>query len=103
MYGKILNLKFSNMEDAQLAASFFSENIGLKIAEFKIIGFNVFIGQKGDLNVSIKFENVPAIKNFEEKYPDIIKGLRKSLVFKETVFLGVCAYTFEKEAAITEN
>ena len=103
MYGKILNLKFSNMEDAQLAASFFSENIGLKIVEFKIIGFNVFISQKGDLNVSIKFEDVPAIKNFECKYPDIIEGLRKSLVFKETVFLGVCAYTFEKEAALTEK
>ena len=67
MYGKILNLKFSNMDEAQLAASFFSENIGQKIAEFKIVGFNVFIGQKGDLNVSIKFENVPAIKNFELK------------------------------------
>jgi len=51
MYGKILNLKFSNMDEAQLAASFFSENIGQKIAEFKIVGFNVFIGQKGDLNV----------------------------------------------------
>ena len=91
------------MEDAQLAASFFSENIGLKIVEFKIIGFNVFISQKGDLNVSIKFEDVPAIKNFEAKYPGIIEGLRKSLVFKETVFLGVCAYTFEKEAALTEK
>ena len=103
MYGKILNLKFSNMEEAQLAASFFSETIGLKISDYKIIGFNVFIGQKGDLNVSIKFEDVSAIKNFEVKYPSIIEGLRKSLVFKETVFLGVCAYTFEKEAALTEN
>ncbi len=91
------------MEEAQLAASFFTENIGLKIAEYKIVGFNVFIGQKGDLNVSIKFEDVSAIKNFEAKYSNIIEGLRKSLVFKETVFLGVCAYTFEKEAALTEN
>ena len=91
------------MEEAQLAASFFTENIGLKIAEYKIVGFNVFIGQKGDLNVSIKFEDVSAIKNFETKYSNIIEGLRKSLVFKETVFLGVCAYTFEKEAALTEN
>ena len=91
------------MEEAQLAASFFTENIGLKIAEYKIVGFNVFIGQKGDLNVSIKFEDVSAIKNFEAKYSNIIEGLRKSLVFKETVFLGVCSYTFEKEAALTEN
>ena len=103
MYGKILNLKFGNMAEAQLAASFFSENIGLKISEFRIIGFNVFIGQKGDLNVSIKFQNVEAIKNFEVEYPKIIEGLRKSLVFKETVFVGVCAFTFEKEAAITEG
>ena len=47
--------------------------------------------------------NVEAIKNFEVEYPKIIEGLRKSLVFKETVFVGVCAFTFEKEAAITEG
>tara|TARA_A100001011_G_scaffold368108_1_gene422091 strand:+ start:374 stop:685 length:312 start_codon:yes stop_codon:yes gene_type:complete len=103
MYGKILNLKFANMEEAKLAASFFSENIATKISELKIIGFNVFIGQKGDLNVSIKFEKVESVKKFEMRYPEIIKGLRKSLVFKETVFIGVCAFTFEQEAALTET
>ncbi len=103
MYGKILNLKFANIEEAQLAATYFSEKIGSKISEFQIVGFNVFISQNGDLNVSIKFENSNSIKNFEIKYSEIIKGLRNSLVFKETVFLGVCAFTFEKEAALTEN
>ncbi len=103
MYGKILNLKFANIEEAQLAATYFSEKIGSKISEFKVIGFNVFISQNGDLNVSIKFENSSSIKDFEKKFDDIIKGLRNSLVFKETVFLGVCAYTFEKEASLTET
>jgi len=103
MYGKILNLKFANMEEAKLAASFFTENIASKISALKIVGFNVFIGQQGDMNVLIKFESVNAVKVFEAKYPDIIKALRRSLVFKETVFVGVCAFTFEQEAALTEG
>tara|TARA_X000001036_G_scaffold438618_1_gene486965 strand:- start:1319 stop:1630 length:312 start_codon:yes stop_codon:yes gene_type:complete len=103
MYGKILNLKFANMEEAKLAASFFTENIASKISALKIVGFNVFIGQQGDMNVLIKFESVNAVKVFEGKYPDIIKALRRSLVFKETVFVGVCAFTFEQEAALTEG
>ena len=37
-----VNLKFANMEEAKLAASFFTENIASKISSLKIIGFNVF-------------------------------------------------------------
>ena len=102
MYGKVVNLKFANMEEAKLAASFFTENIASKISSLKIIGFNVFIGKQGDLNLQVKFEDVSSIKLFEQKYPQIIESLRKSLVFKESVFVGVCAYTYEKEAASTE-
>jgi len=51
----------------------------------------------------VKFEDVSSIKLFEQKYPQIIESLRKSLVFKESVFVGVCAYTFEQEAALTEK
>ena len=40
MYGKVVNLKFANMEEAKLAASFFTENIASKISALKIIGFN---------------------------------------------------------------
>ena len=69
----------------------------------KKIGFNVFIGKQGDLNLLVKFEDVSSIKLFEQKYPQIIESLRKSLVFKESVFVGVCAYTFEQEAALTEK
>ena len=91
------------MEEAKLAASFFTENIASKISSLKIIGFNVFIGKQGDLNLLVKFEDVSSIKLFEQKYPQIIESLRKSLVFKESVFVGVCAYTFEQEAALTEK
>ena len=103
MYGKVVNLKFANMEEAKLSASFFTENIASKISALKIIGFNVFIGKQGDLNLLIKFEDVSSIKLFEQKYPQIIESLRKSLVFKESVFVGVCAFTFEQEAALTEK
>ena len=71
MYGKVVNLKFANMEEAKLAASFFTENIASKISALKIIGFNVFIGKQGDLNLLVKFEDVSSIKLFEQKYPQI--------------------------------
>ena len=39
MYGKVVNLKFANMEEAKLAASFFTENIASKIkTKLEIIG-----------------------------------------------------------------
>ena len=65
-------------------------------------GLNIFIGQTGDLNVSIKFENPDALKNFESNYINIIADLKGSLVFKENNFVGVCTFTYEKEAASTE-
>ena len=53
-------------------------------------------------NVSIKFENPDAVNQFENNYVNIISDLKESLVFKENNFVGVCAYTYEKEAASTE-
>ncbi len=102
MFGKILNFKFTSVSEAKLAASFCSEKFGSKITEHKIVGLNIFIGQAGDLNVSIKFENPEALKNFETNYINIIADLKGSLVFKENNFVGVCTYTYEKEAASTE-
>ena len=61
MFGKILNFKFTSVSEAKLAASFCTEKFGSKISEYKIIGLNIFIGQTGDLNVSIKFENPDAV------------------------------------------
>ncbi|MDC0227572.1 hypothetical protein OAK51_03645 [Alphaproteobacteria bacterium] len=102
MFGKILNFKFTSVSEAKLAASFCTEKFGSKISEYKIIGLNIFIGQTGDLNVSIKFENPDAVNQFENNYVNIISDLKESLVFKENNFVGVCAYTYEKEAASTE-
>ena len=102
MFGKILNFKFTSVSEAKLAASFCTEKFGSKISEYKIIGLNIFIGQTGDLNVSIKFENPDAVNQFENNYVNIISDIKESLVFKENNFVGVCAYTYEKEAASTE-
>ena len=102
MFGKILNFKFTSVSEAKLAASFCTEKFGSKISEYKIIGLNIFIGQNGDLNVSIKFENPDAVNQFENNYVNIISDLKESLVFKENNFVGVCAYTYEKEAVSTE-
>ena len=68
MFGKILNFKFTSVSEAKLAASFCTEKFGSKISEYKIIGLNIFIGQTGDLNVSIKFENPDAVNQFENNY-----------------------------------
>jgi hypothetical protein len=102
MFGKILNFRFPSVSEAKLAASFCSEKFGSKISEFDIIGLNIFIGQSGDLNVSIKFDNPNAVNKFEESYKTIIADLRQSLVFKENNFVGVCTFTYEKEAATTD-
>ena len=103
MFGKILNFRFPSVSEAKLAASFCSEKFGSKISDYNIIGLNIFISQLGDLNISIKFENSNALNKFETNYEEIISDLKKSLAFKENNFVGVCAYTYEKEATLTEN
>ena len=102
MFGKILNFRFPSVSEAKLAASFCSEKFGSKISEFDIVGLNIFIGQSGDLNISIKFDNPNAVNKFEESYKTIIADLKQSLVFKENNFVGVCTFTYEKEAATTD-
>ena len=102
MFGKILNFRFPSVSEAKLAASFCSEKFGSKISEFDIIGLNIFIGQSRDLNISIKFDNPNSVNKFEESYKTIIADLKQSLVFKENNFVGVCTFTYEKEAATTD-
>tara|TARA_B100000989_G_C19482238_1_gene445692 strand:- start:550 stop:861 length:312 start_codon:yes stop_codon:yes gene_type:complete len=101
MFGKVLNFRFSTVSEAKIAASFCSENFGSKISEYDIIGLNIIIGQSGDLNVLFKFSNADSLKHFEENYKNIITDLKKSFTFKENNFVGVCAYSFEKEATVT--
>ena len=48
-----------------------------------------------------KFNNSDSLKNFEENFKNIISDLRQSFTFKENNFVGVCAYSFEKEAIVT--
>ena len=88
---------FSGFSDTSEALDFMLEKIQ---SNFQI-GKKVFLNLDNDL--LIKFEDVSSIKLFEQKYPQIIESLRKSLVFKESVFVGVCAFTFEQEAALTEK
>ena len=101
MYGKIVSLSFKDINDAQLGASFFSERVGTKIYEHNINGFNIFIGRQGELNIAIKFKDSDALKRFEQLYSSLINDLRTSLPFKEQAFVGVCTFTFEKEASMT--
>ncbi len=101
MFGKVLNFRFSSVSEAKIAASFCSENFGSKISEYKIIGLNITIGQSGDLNVLFKFSNADSLKNFEENYKNVISDLKQSFTFKENNFVGICAYSFEKEATVT--
>ncbi len=101
MFGKVLNFRFSSVSEAKIAASFCSEKFGSKISEYDIIGLNITISQLGDLNVLFKFSNANSLKIFEENYKNIICDLKQSFTFKENNFVGVCAYSFEKEATVT--
>ncbi len=101
MFGKVLNFKFSSVSEAKIAASFCSDNFGSKTSEYDIVGLNIIISQSGDLNILFKFNNSDSLKKFEENYKNIISDLKQSFTFKENNFIGVCAYSFEKEAVVT--
>ena len=85
MFGKILNFKFTSVSEAKLAASFCSEKFGSKITEYKIVGLNIFIGQTGDLNVSIKATGGTSLftaKQVKEDYEPINSAKTKKQIKK---------------------
>jgi hypothetical protein len=58
----------------------------------------VTVGKDGDLSISVRFQDVKAMNDFEKDIPKVIEDIKQAFLFKFTKFTGVCVFSFEREA-----
>ncbi len=98
MFSSIINLKFPSTAEAKIAASHFSEILGSKISHYDYLGIQITIGKSGELSVCVRFDEATRLKKFENDVAGLLSDIKKSFIYKEEKYSGVCIYSFEREA-----
>ena len=73
MYSSQLQLKFSNVSEAKIAAQSLCELLKSRISVFDFHGLQVTVGKDGDLSISVRFQDVKAMNDFEKDIPKVIE------------------------------
>ena len=101
MFSTQLQLKFTSVSEAKIAAQSLCELLKSRITAFNFQGLQVTVGKGGDLAISVRFDEVEAMLKFEEDLPTILQDIKNAFVFKSSRFSGVCVLSFEREAMST--
>lgn len=101
MFSTQLQLKFTSISEAKIAAQSLCEILKSRITAFNLQGLQVTVGKGGDLAISVRFDEVESMIKFEEDLPTILEDVKKAFVFKSSKFSGVCVLSFEREAMST--
>ena len=72
MYSSQLQLKFSNVSEAKIAAQSLCELLKSRISVFDFHGLHVTVGKDGDLSISVRFQDVKAMNAFEKDIPKAV-------------------------------
>ena len=78
MYSSQLQLKFSNVSEAKIAAQSLCELLKSRISVFDFHGLQVTVGKDGDLSISVRFQDVKAMNDFEKDIPKVIEDINKA-------------------------
>lgn len=100
MFARIFEYKFTNLDQAKIAASHCSMELGDKIDKFNIQSLSITIGKCASLSIVAKFENNSDLQQFEKYASNLIDQLRKTFTFREGGFPGVMIFNYEGEAAL---
>ena len=98
MFSTQLQLKFTSISEAKIAAQSLCELLKSRITAFNLQGVQVTVGKDGDLAISVRFDEVESMIKFEEDLPTILEDIKNAFVFKSSRFSGVCVLSFEREA-----
>ena len=66
MFARIFEYKFTNLDQAKIAANHLSMELGDKIEKFNINSFSITIGKCASISIVCKFENNSDMQNFEQ-------------------------------------
>ena len=77
MFARIFEYKFTNLDQAKIAANHCSMELGDKIDKFNIQSLSITIGKCASLSIVAKFENNSDLQQFEKYASNLIDQLRK--------------------------
>lgn len=98
MLSKTYNLKFPDLDAAQIAAPFVVEALGNAIPSCNLLGLNVLISKQGDVSINVFFASLAELKAFEKKHGGFLETMKKTFLFKSSGFDGVCIFNFDRES-----
>ena len=101
MFSTQLQLKFTSISEAKIAAQSLCEILKSRITTCNLQGLQVTVGKGGDLAIGVRFNEVESMVKFEEDLPSILEDIKNAFVFKSSRFSGVCVLSFEREAMST--
>ena len=100
MFARIFEYKFTNLDQAKIAANHLSMEMGDKIEKFNINSLSITIGKCASISVVCKFENNSDMQNFEQFASSLLKQMQQTFTFKSSGFPGVTIFNYDSEAAM---
>lgn len=100
MFARIFEYKFTNLDQAKIAANHISMELGDKIEKFNINSLSITIGKCATISVVCKFENNNDLQNFEKFSSLLLERMKQTFTFKTSGFPGVTIFNYESEAAL---
>ena len=100
MFARIFEYKFTNLDQAKIAANHISMELGDKIEKFNINSLSITIGKCATISVVCKFENNSDLQNFEKFASSLLEQMKQTFAFKTSGFPGVTIFNYESEAAL---
>jgi hypothetical protein len=100
MFARIFEYKFTNLDQAKIAANHLSMELGDKIEKFNINSLSITIGKCASISIVCKLENNSDMQNFEQFASSLLKQMKQTFTFKSSGFPGLTIFNYESEAAM---
>ena len=100
MFARIFEYKFTNLDQAKIAANHLSMELGDKIEKFNINSLSITIGKCASISVVCKFENNSDMQNFEQFASSLLRQMKQTFTFKSSGFPGVTIFNYDSEATM---
>jgi hypothetical protein len=100
VFARIFEYKFTNLNQAKIAANHLSMELGDKIEKFNINSLSITIGKCASISIVCKFENNSDMQKFEQFASSLLKQMKQTFTFKSSDSPGVTIFNYESEAAM---
>lgn len=100
MFARILEYKFTSLDQAKVAANHLSIELSDKIEKFNIHSLSITLGKCASISIVCKFEENSDMKKFEQYASSLLRQMQQTFIFKSSGFPGITIFNYESEAAM---